>query len=238
MSSRNAQIVLFDYLGTVVDAGPRYAEAFIRACRVHGFTAPEPQSVIALLGEKNLKQIISDLLPEMCSDQVCDFMGTCNAERDALLHDPSWNERLYPHVPEALKLLRAEGCRIGMYTGSRENVWGNLSHYGIQKYFDLDLVRNNKASFRMKSGAAKTMQLRDISAAFRCRFNIVAVGDTPSDYKAAQEVGMAFIAFAPRPTSYFRFAAISYAVPVFMDYDQLPSVLGHSLPQTCGCHKY
>src|SRR5687767_3001769 len=113
-------LVVFDLIGTLADSAQRYGYAFGAVCQDYGVPAPDLQEVLQRLGNKNLKQIIQEFVPELPEGQEQGFMSECNRRCDRLLETEGWHEALYDGVPEALLQLRNSGAWLGIYTGTRE----------------------------------------------------------------------------------------------------------------------
>ncbi len=237
-------LLVFDLVATLTDAGPRYAEAYIRMCRAWNVAPPEKSDILAALGNKNLKQIIAEFTPGLPADGIDAFMQECNEACDTLLYDVRWHEDLYPHVRETLHDLRDKGYALGIYTGTREEaVDSQLRYHNITGCFDERFLRgkNNGRDGYMDSDALKAAQLRSIMASYEAAYGLKAgdakalvtvVGDSVADFTAARQAGLRFIGFAAGHESRRRFHAANPSIAVFDDFRKLRALLSAPLPQS------
>jgi phosphoglycolate phosphatase-like HAD superfamily hydrolase len=100
---------------------------------------------------------------------------------------------LCPGIPELLAELRRQGKVIGVVTGNLEQVgWLKLEGGGIRHFFDLgsfsDTREKREDIFRHGVELARKQRGPDTSICF--------IGDTPSDVRAAECLGMPVVAVA------------------------------------------
>lgn len=100
---------------------------------------------------------------------------------------------LCPAIPELLALLRNEGKLLGVVTGNFEQIgWAKLQRGGVRDFFDFgsfsDCREKREDIFRHGIELARRLRGSTTSVCF--------VGDTPSDIRAAVQVGMPVIAVA------------------------------------------
>jgi len=100
---------------------------------------------------------------------------------------------LCPGIPALLLLLRREGKLLGVVTGNFEQIgWRKLERGGIRWFFDFgsfsDQSEKREDIFRRGIGLARQMRGPQTSVCF--------LGDTPSDIRAAAQVGAPVIAVA------------------------------------------
>jgi phosphoglycolate phosphatase-like HAD superfamily hydrolase len=225
---RRRPLVVFDLVATLTDAGPRYAEAYIRMCRAWNVAPPAKQDILAALGNKSLKQIVAEFTPGLPADGVEQFMADCNTACDTLLYNVQWHEDLYPNVRECLETLHGAGYRLGVYTGTREDALASqLRYHNIARWFEPRFLqaKDNARDGALDSAALKAMQLEKITAAHGGR-DIVVIGDSVSDYEAAAAAGLGFIAFAPTEAGRALWQRQPGIRAVFSDFSALPVLLG------------
>jgi phosphoglycolate phosphatase-like HAD superfamily hydrolase len=220
-------LILFDLVSTLTQAGPRYAQAYIRMCQAWGMTPPRTDDILAALGEKNLKQIIAAFTPDLPAEHIGKFMSDCNQACDALLADKSWEEHLYPRVVETLQSLRDGGHTLGVFTGTRESaMMAQLRYHGIEGLFDPAFLRGKD---NVRDGMKRNDELKAGQiTALGTRYDgpVLVVGDSMADYAAAQAAGAHFIAFAATPA---RARIMQDAgIAVFTDYAQLPALIAQA----------
>jgi len=101
---------------------------------------------------------------------------------------------LCPAIPEVLALLRGEGKLLGVVTGNFEEIgWRKLERGGVRHFFEFgsfsDAREKREDIFRHGIELARRLRGRsDTSVCF--------IGDTPSDIRAAAQLGMPVIAVA------------------------------------------
>jgi phosphoglycolate phosphatase-like HAD superfamily hydrolase len=100
---------------------------------------------------------------------------------------------LCPAIPELLALLRGEGKLIGVVTGNFEDIgWRKLECGGIREFFDFGSFsdQREKREDIFRHGIELAWQLRGPETSV-CFF-----GDTPSDIRAAAQLGEPIVAVA------------------------------------------
>lgn len=202
------KLILFDLVSTITDAGPRYAEAYVKIAGDYDLPRPEKTHILDELGQRNLRDIIRIHSPDLPVEKIPDFMNDCNQMCDAMLYDVHWIEALFANVREALAELKDEGFTLGLYTGTREDAMAaQLRYHNIAQYFDADLLRgkDNIRDVAKDTQALKYDQITSILLTHAkktgqgidaVRANTVVVGDTLSDFEAAQANRLRFAGFA------------------------------------------
>ncbi|MBL1147333.1 MAG: HAD family hydrolase [Pseudomonadota bacterium] len=197
-------LIVFDLVATLTDAGPRYVRAFSDMCERFGYPKPDEDEVMEMLGNKNLKEITQHFLGDIDTGLQGKFMNSCNKECDAMLFRDDWQETLFPHVRETLEDLAAEGYKLGIYTGTREDALEDqITYHGIKPLFQQDYIRgkDNTRDAGLDSRTLKAAQLESIVAQYRkdCGDDnapVLVIGDSASDAEAAADQGYLFIGFA------------------------------------------
>ena len=100
---------------------------------------------------------------------------------------------LCPGIPELLAELRRQGKAIGVVTGNLEEVgWLKLERGGIRHFFDFgsfsDTREKREDIFRHGVELARKLRGPNTTVCF--------LGDTPSDIRAAERLGMPVVAVA------------------------------------------
>jgi phosphoglycolate phosphatase-like HAD superfamily hydrolase len=233
-------LIVFDLVATLTDAGPRYAEAYIRMCEAWGLQPPEKQDILEALGNKNLKQIIAEFTPDLQAEDLGPFMNGCNNACDALLYNVQWHEDLYPHVRSALAKLKEKGYALGIYTGTRmQALESQLRYHNIADCFDLRFVlgKDNERDGQMESDALKTGQLESIIDSYayaygltnaQARSMITVIGDSATDHRAACLAGLQFMGFVPDVWGREALLAADAGMRLFDDFKNLPSLFAAS----------
>lgn len=218
-------VILFDLVSTITDAGPRYAQAYIRMAAAYNLPVPTEEDILTELGQRNLRDIIRIHSPDLPVEKISDFMNDCNSACDSLLCNVTWIERLFPDVREALGALKDQGYTLGLYTGTREDaMMSQLRYHNILSYFDADLLRgkDNVRDHDKDTQALKNEQILSLRAARPGRA-VIVVGDTMSDYQAAQANGANFVGFAPLLKDSVKFT--DHGQVVFNSYKDISSII-------------
>jgi phosphoglycolate phosphatase-like HAD superfamily hydrolase len=129
-------------------------------------------------------------------------------------------------VRECLQTLTASGYELGIYTGTREDALeSQLRYHNIKQYFQPQYLhaKNNARDAAMNSDMLKAFQLRRIIEQRGDR-NIIVIGDSFADFKAAEREGLSFIAFAPGAKGRELWQNINMQA-AFGDYASLPALL-------------
>ena len=100
---------------------------------------------------------------------------------------------LCPGIPELLSALRQDGKLLGVVTGNFEQIgWRKLERGGIRPFFDFgsfsDLREMREDIFRHGIELARRRRGAETAVCF--------IGDTPSDIRAARQLGVPVIAVA------------------------------------------
>lgn len=197
-------LIVFDLVATLTDAGPRYVRAFSEMCERFGYPRPDEDEVMEMLGNKNLKEITQHFLGDIDTGLQGKFMNSCNKECDAMLFRDDWHETLFPHVRETLEALAQDDCKLGIYTGTREDALEDqITYHGIKPLFVQDYIRgkDNARDAGLDSRTLKAVQLDSIVTQYRkdcgdANASVLVIGDSVSDAEAAAEKGYLFIGFA------------------------------------------
>jgi len=232
MTQNKKLLIVFDLVATLTDAAPRYVKAFEQVCVRFGYPAPDPEEISAMLGNKNLKEIMAHFLGDIDDDLQSLFMSSCNEECDAMLFRPDWQEELFPHVKETLEQLGQSGFQLGIYTGTRENALNDQIHYHkIDHLFSKSYLRgkDNKRDADLDSKSLKAQQLSSLVDCFRQQTGdknapVLVIGDSEADFKAAQQMGFLFIGFAASPRKKQRLHATGIQT-VMTDFSDLPLLI-------------
>ncbi len=197
-------LIVFDLVSTLTDAGPRYVHAFVDSCKQYNYPVPDTDEVMDMLGNKNLKQIITHFVGDLDDQTEKKFMNTCNDSCDAMLFKDDWKESLFPNVKETLEKLHLTGYRLGIYTGTRENaLQDQIKYHGIDHLFSPTYIRgkDNERDAGVSIKELKSKQLLSLVEQHRrdCKQEdapVLVIGDSATDVESAAEHGYYFIGFA------------------------------------------
>lgn len=229
IDKKHNNLIVFDLVATLTNAGPRYAAAFERVCIAFGIVPPPQEEILKALGNKNLKQITDEYAGHLSDVDKKAFMDSCNITCDSMLCDVNWHEALFKNVRSALGVLQEQGYVLGIYTGTREEAMAEqLRYHNLTRYFDQRFIRakNNQRDGDQDSHTLKEKQLRSIIDSYKKDYNgtVTIVGDSVSDYLAASSLGLSFIGFAPEEKARHRLQK-SGAQRLFGDFIDLPAAV-------------
>lgn len=219
-------LILFDLVSTITDAGPRYAQAYLDVAAAYNLKVPPRNAILNELGQRTLVEIIQIHSPDLPAEKIEAFMDDCNGTCDTMLERADWVEALYPHARETLQILTAQNHKLGLYTGTRRDAAEDqLRYHELESIFPEAMIRakDNVIDADKNSLTIKTEQvaslIRDNPGA-----TVLVIGDSISDYQAAQASGAAFIGFANTQKNVFRFAAAGVTA-VFTSFERLPGMI-------------
>ena len=233
------QLIIFDLISTLTNAGPRYARAFGEVCQQFGVTPPEDEDVLGMLGNKNLKEITNHFAGSLADDTKQEFMAVCNTACDAMLFNLNWIERLYDGAYDLLASLHADGYQLGIFTGTRKDSAESQFHYhNINKFFNPDYIRakDNERDGMIHNAQLKTLQLSSIVEKFKLdggdEAAVLVVGDSESDFYAAKELGLDFIGFTMSEHHKEKLAAAGAEIIIdnYQDFPDLKAVAPYRPP--------
>ncbi|PZQ44425.1 MAG: hypothetical protein DI551_10170 [Micavibrio aeruginosavorus] len=151
------QLFVFNLIGTVFDAKGIYVRAFADACEAHGLNpAMHINEVKAAIGNKRLKEMVSDLFPDMTDEEFKEFQTTCNRIRDDLLVSDC---QPFPHVFDAVNYLQSIDHVTALVTGTAGEAVKLLSDkYSLASLFGETNIHSRDLE---KDAALNNVQLRE-----------------------------------------------------------------------------
>ena len=219
-------LILFDLVSTITDAGPRYAQAYMDVAAQYNLKVPSRSAILNELGQRTLVEIIQIHSPDLPTEKIEAFMDDCNGTCDTMLERADWVEVLYPHARETLQILAAQNHKLGLYTGTRRDAAEDqIAYHGLENIFPASMVRA-KDNTRDADQNSQTIQTEQVARLIRDNPGspVLVIGDSVSDYHAAQASGAAFIGFANTQKNVFRFAAAGVTA-VFTSFERLPGMI-------------
>ena len=183
--------VIFDLDGTLVDSLPDMAVALNRLLKENGRRTLEVREVYPLIGGGAAKMIQSAY--ELTGSNIHDNDLKYAVSKYIFYYKelPAKNSRVYDGVRSVLDDFQSLGIKMGVCSNkSYEMVCLILNSFDLAKYFCAvtggDNVRFNKPDGRH---ILETLKLMDVLGN-----NVLVVGDTENDIKAALDVGLPVIA--------------------------------------------
>ncbi len=194
--SADANLILFDIDGTLIDTGGAGGKAF-RAALTAEFEIASPRG--AEMNGCTDFGILQELLTNNGIDVSETNMHRLRSRYFHLLPDllSRLDGRVLAGVQELLQAIaRCEDCQLGLLTGNDpKSARMKLEHYGIHHFFDWGVFGHRHLS-RLQLG-------RFAAESFRQRFGqqfdptkVVVIGDTPLDIACAREIGCRVLAVA------------------------------------------
>lgn len=184
MQSFPFQLVVFDLDGTLVDSAGDIAEALNRTLVDWQLPRVPEATVLTWIGD-GVRRLVEQAFSAAGSDVDLDAVmpGFMVHYEACLLRSP----RLFDGVAEALALLRERGVPMAICTNKPGAlVPPLLRHLGIADAFS-QVLGGDALPQRKPSGAP----LRHLADAFELRTGeCLMVGDSLTDYRAAQDAGM------------------------------------------------
>jgi len=178
-----AELVLFDFDGTLADSFPGIVASFQHALKSVGVNGIANEQIHCLIGsplEKMFEALVSEEKHGLAEEFLANYRK--HYPENALA-----NTRLFPHVKETLQALKERGKKLAVATTKKhENIDPLLKGLGIAKLFDFvlgyDDVENTKP--------APDMILLGLEKAGTEAEKAVMVGDHVFDVKASVAAGV------------------------------------------------
>ena len=184
--------VIFDCDGTLLDTENIYVSTWYSVCEEYGYELPEKliKETRGKSGTEAIKLFYNYLGEDFPLERINEKRAILNEE---IFYNTPVEKILKPGVCRLFGWLEEQGIKIAVASGRRYEITSeHLKYAGLFDRVNIvigrDLVKNNKPEPDMFIKAAEFMGVS-------CKECLV-VGDTISDYKAAQAAGMR-IAFVP-----------------------------------------
>lgn len=208
--------VIFDLDGTLIDSLPDIHAAVNRLLLTEG-EAPMPRAEVQSYVGDGAPILIRRVMAargidmarhaELASRMVADYTARSCEETT-----------VYPHVPEVLVALKAEGCRLGICTNKPESATrAVLAELGLDQFFEA-IVAGDTLRARKPDPAPLLHAARLLGAP-----RVAYVGDSEVDARTAEAASLPFYLFTE---GYLRVPRHEIApVAEFSDYRDLPALL-------------
>ena len=169
--------VIFDLDGTLGDTLPVCFAAFRRALEAFSTRQYTDEEIAALFGPSE-EGMIQRMVPDRW--QAC-----LKAYLAAYEEESAKDERLFPGIETALRLLKRRGVALAIVTGKGEaSAAISLRHLRLSEFFEV-------VETGSPDRGVKPLAIKRVLAKWGTLPNHVAyVGDVPADMEAAREVGV------------------------------------------------
>jgi phosphoglycolate phosphatase len=179
-------MVIFDLDGTLVDSAPDIAESVNRTLKDWHLPTVDPRRVIGWIGEGS-RQLITYAFEDAGSDADIDEVMPGFLEHYA---ETALDGAAYPGVVDTLASLHADGIKLAVCTNKNEEfVRPLLDARGMSPYIDA-VVGANTLPQRKPSGVPLLHLATQAGVAVA---DVLMVGDSESDMRAAHDAGMALV---------------------------------------------
>lgn len=221
--------VFFDVDFTLIHPGPRFqGSGYQAACARRGIAIDAARFEVAVAGAASVldsaDQLYDARLFVSYTRRIIELMGGTGADIDAVAAQlyEDWAEHhhfsLYDDVPDALRMLRERGVRLGLISNSHRCLASFQSHFELDGLISVTIsssehgfMKPHPSIFR---AALELMQVPASEAAM--------VGDSVThDVIGARQAGMRGILLARGG----RFAPVDPDVPVIRSLGELPALL-------------
>ena len=208
---------IFDLDGTIGDTLPVCYAAFREVFREYLGRDYSDGEIRALFGPTE-EGIIRDLVPDRRQRCLSDFFRAYERAHDRC-------PRPFPGMDTALSALQQRGVRLGIVTGKGfRTATTSLKVFGLAETFDV--VESGSLN-----GGIKPQSMSRVLEKWRLEARQVASsGDSPSDIRAAQQVGATALGAAWASTSNYRSLEALNPPAVFRRVGELLDWIEHNIP--------
>ena len=174
------KIILFDLDGTLTDSGSGIMHGMEIVLTHYGLPVPDRQALRVIVGPPLRGSFIRfGVDPEKTDEAVKIY-------REFYVAEGQYENEVYPGVPELLRSLKEQGCRLFVATSKPEAMAQNiLKHFGLDGYFERIC---GAAEDRSRDTKSKVIQY--LLGQIRKDLPVVMVGDTFYDVEGAAELGI------------------------------------------------
>lgn len=183
-SSKQAQAIIFDFDGTLVDSAPSMTRALNVMASRRGINPVDVRAVrrwVSRGGEVMLRGALGEM---------DDPSGDLEELRDLLRGQVADRADLYPGVPDTLEILKARGYRLGICTNKREEIAvPHAQDLGIAGY--MDAIVGGAEGRHLKPHPELALVALDLLGAEAG--DTMFVGDSEIDYETAIAAELPFV---------------------------------------------
>ncbi len=183
---RHYEYLLFDLDGTLTESGPGIINCIVYALNKHGITETDREKLAAFVGPPlaDTFENYYGITGEENFQMILDFRERFNAV--------GWKENsVYPGIPEALRILCAQGRELVVATSKPEDAAKRIvGYFGLAPYFSFVAGATNDDKRSKKTDiiryALGLLPGTDLS-------RVLMVGDRAHDVKGAAENGISCV---------------------------------------------
>ncbi|MCW9044633.1 MAG: phosphoglycolate phosphatase [Pseudopelagicola sp.] len=179
--------IIFDLDGTLIDSAPDIHASVNKMLAAEGQAALDLATVTAFIGNglpKLVERVMAHVGMDMAAFErvVADVLAIYSAHG-------AESTRVYPHVPEVLKVLKDQGFRLGVCTNKpHEPAVIILDDLGLAGFFEVVIGGDSTAAKK-----PDPLPLRTAMAALG--EDVLYVGDSEIDAETAERAGVPFALF-------------------------------------------
>ncbi len=176
--SKNYELLIFDWDGTLMDSAGHIVSSATRAIEMMGLPEREPRQISELIG-LGLRDAFDRLFPEISRETMDGLLVEYSQKFSGVTQQPS---DLFEGVKETLERLIDQGFILAVATGkSRKGLDRAMSESGVTEYFTITRCADESAN------KPDPQMLHDILKSTSTEYDrALMIGDTEFDIAMAQ----------------------------------------------------
>ena len=177
---KNIRCIVFDMDGTLAETNQLIYDSFNYIAQKYAgrtYTVPE---IIAMFGPPEEDALLNIVAPEQIDTVMKDYLSFYRKHHNQLA-------RIYPGIENILCSIKEHGRMLALFTGKgTPTATITLQEFYIEQYFDYVVTGNDVVKYKPSSeGLFKIMKHFSLQPD-----EMLMVGDSVSDVKAAHEAGV------------------------------------------------
>jgi len=172
--------VIFDMDGTLTETNRLIFESFNHIARRYLDKEFSESEIMKMFGPPEEGALLHIVRKDQLEQAMKEYLSFYRAHTSKLA-------RVIPGIEEVLKFLKAQCCKLAIFTGKGSHTTRiTLEEFGIRDYFDFVVTGNDVQAHKPSAeGIHKIMQHFGL-----IQSQVLMVGDAVSDVKAAHESGV------------------------------------------------
>ena len=177
---KHLKCIVFDMDGTLAETNQLIYDSFNYIAQKYAgrrYTVPE---IIAMFGPPEEDALLNIVAPEQIDDVMKDYLSFYRKHHNQLA-------RIYPGIENILSSIKEHGRMLALFTGKgTPTATITMQEFHIEKHFDYVVTGNDVVKYKPSSeGLFKIMKHFSLQPD-----EMLMVGDSVSDVKAAHEAGV------------------------------------------------